>query len=482
MGKNDEMNRKKAEHGDIPAFLEQLSKDIRSQVNSIFGLAELISHEDINVKIRDALIDIRKSASKALHVSETISDLVKINNNTLEIAEEEYCFEDLSVELRTMTEQLALRKELETVIDIDPEIPYRLIGDHERIYPMIFSMISGAVDATEEGVISLSVRALPIDDDSIYIKFDVTDTSPGKVSESMIRALEGKPVTERTEDGNIDFSAIGVFVTRYMAMKMGGKFTAKIMPGKGVNLTLIIRQGKAGNDTIGNRYEQETRELEASIAAEAALPEEVDLGNDILIALQDFGLNVGAALANFEGNEEEYVNVLLTTCRSSDTKAQMLNYYLEQHDYKNYVIAMHGILGVAQVIGADNIATKARELENAAKRGKREQIETETRVFSENFDMLLTYIRSVIMSQDKIVSKGLIEKEDLRMIILELRGYLADYRINEVETLFYSLSQFSFPNDAVMELIHEAEAQMLTYNYNAVEEILGQISAELDNE
>ena len=68
------------------------------------------------------------------------------------------------------------------------------------------------------------------------------------------------------------------------------------------------------------------------------------------------------------------------------------------------------------------------------------------------------------------------------MIILELRGYLADYRINEVETLFYSLSQFSFHNDAVMELIHEAEEQMLTYNYNAVEEILGQISAELDNE
>jgi hypothetical protein len=92
MGNNDENNRKIAEHGDIPAFLEQLSKDIRSQVNSIFGLAELISHEEVNKKVSDALIDIRKAASKALHVSEAISDLVKINNNTLKIEEEEYCF------------------------------------------------------------------------------------------------------------------------------------------------------------------------------------------------------------------------------------------------------------------------------------------------------------------------------------------------------------------------------------------------------
>ncbi len=381
-----------------------------------------------------------------------------------------------------MLEQSSLRKGLEVIIEFDPDIPYTLIGDHDRVLPMLTSMIAGAVDATDEGLITFSARCLPIDDKNIYLKFDLTDTSPGILNEGMLEALAGKPVSKIARDGEVDFSAIGSFVTRYMAMKMGGKFTARVTPGKGVNLTLIIRQGKVGKDTLGRRHERESKELARSIAAENAIPEEIELDNDMLVSLQDFGLNVGEALANFEGNEEEYVNFLLTNSRSSDTKAKMLNYYLEQRDYKNYVIAVHSILGVAQAIGADSIATKARELENAAKQGRRELIEVETRDFSENFDMLLTYIRSVIMSQDKIVNKGLIEKGDLRMIILELRGFLADYKINEVETLFYSLSQFSFSNDSVMELIHKAEEQMLTYNYNAVEEILEQILAELDNE
>ncbi len=482
MGNNVENSRNIAEHGDIPAFLEQLSKDIRSQVNNIFGFAELISHEEVNKKVSDALIDIRKAASKALHVSEAISDLVKINNNTLKIEEEEYCFEDLSIEIRTMLEQSALRKGLEAIIEFDPDIPYTLIGDHERVLVMLMSMIAGAVDATDEGLISFNARCLPIDDKNVYLKFDLTDTSPGILNEGMLEALAGKPVSKISRDGEVDFSAIGSFVTRYMATRMGGKFTARVTPGKGVNLTLVIRQGKKGKDTLGRRFEQESKELAKSLAAENLIPEEIELDNDILVSLQDFGLNVGEALANFDGDEEEYIKVLLTTCRSSDTKAKMLNYYLEQHDYKNYVTAIHGILGVAQAIGADSLATKARELESAAKQGRRELIEMETRDFSENFDMLLTYIRSVIMSQDKIVSKGLVDKEDLRMIILELRGFLADYNIVEVETLFYSLGQFSFSNDSVMELIHRAEEQMLTYNYNAVEEILEQILAELDNE
>ena len=137
MGINDGKNRKITGNGDIPVFLEQLSKEIRSQVNSIFGLAELISHEEISEKTNDALIDIRRAASKALHVSEAISDLVKINNNSLAIEEKEYSFEDLVLELRTMIEQSALRKDLETVINVDPNIPYRLIGDHDRLYPML---------------------------------------------------------------------------------------------------------------------------------------------------------------------------------------------------------------------------------------------------------------------------------------------------------------------------------------------------------
>ena len=79
------------------------------------------------------------------------------------------------------------------------------------------------------------------------------------------------------------------------------------------------------------------------------------------------------------------------------------------------------------------------------------------------------------MTQEKEINKGLIDKEDLLLILYELRGYLSEYRVNEAEMLFYSLSSFMYSNEKVMELIHRAEEQMLSYNYNEVTATLDEI-------
>lgn len=200
------------------------------------------------------------------------------------------------------------------------------------------------------------------------------------------------------------------------------------------------------------------------------------IGGSGIALLDKLGLNTRLALENFGGEEEEYKNVLRTMCRSSDTKGKVLNYYLEQHDYKNYIIAIHGILGVAKVIGAEWIENKTQELEKAAKQGLRDVVEKETGILAETYDNLLTSIRAALESEKDDSTKGAIEKEDLRALLEELRGYLEQYQIDEVEELFYSLAQFSYPDHRVMELIHDAEGSMLNYDYNdvlkSVEEIL----------
>lgn len=201
-----------------------------------------------------------------------------------------------------------------------------------------------------------------------------------------------------------------------------------------------------------------------------------------LQSLEALGLNTRAALANFMGDEDEYREVLITLCRSSDTKGKLLSRYLEQHDYKNYIVTMHGILGAAQVIGADDIVAKTRELERAAKQGLRDVIERETPEFADTFDKLLSSVRSALVTKDDTANKGAIDKEDLIAIIDELKAYLSEYQLNEVEELMFTLAQFSYPNQKVMESIHEAETAMLSYDYNEVTAALDKIKAELDME
>jgi len=198
-----------------------------------------------------------------------------------------------------------------------------------------------------------------------------------------------------------------------------------------------------------------------------------------LDALEDLGLNTREAIDNFNGDEDEYKEVLLTLCRSSDTKGKLLNHYIETHDYKNYIVAMHGILGVARVIGADWLATKSRELEKAAKQGIYSIIEKETGALSEYFEKLLSSIRTVLSQKKSEGIQGEISKPDLISIVTELKASLAEYQLDEVEELFFTLAQFSYPDPGVMELIHSAEEYMLGFQYTDVESCLDEIMKRL---
>ncbi len=598
MAENDSYEVKfKADDYNPSAILKQLGSDIRSSVSSIFGATELISHEIINDNIQHSLNDIKAAASAALHTSEAIFDLLKLLNDDYEIAEEEYCFEDIILAVRKILEQGASKKSIQVEIDVDPNIPYKMFGDAEKIISILTNVVDGAIRATPEGKkITLAVSGENGMEGRVILRFDVLDSGPG-VLDSRIAAAVIEKGRRTDSDPAADFVAMALYTNSRIAAKLGGKIKVKAVPNKGCVFTLTVNQGKVGGETLADRYAMEMegndREvpflvkdarvlvvaynlgraaqvrkklsayaIQADISdsvkescslvdrigydlvlvdihktssegddayekiheaadesgaaqeahtkvvyipegkkdtqnpelgklpsysdieaiLEANIPKEklavfelCDYDDEALERLENLGLNVRSALANFSGKEEEYKGVLITTCRSSDTKALMLNHYLEQHDYKNYIITMHGILGVAQVIGADNLAQRARELENAAKQGLRQLLEEKTKSFAAEFDGLLTSIRSAIITQERDINKGMIEKEDLTLIIRELCEYLNDYRVNEAEMLFYSLSQFSFGNDRVMELIHEAEEEMISYNYNEVSNILEEV-------
>lgn len=597
---------------EVSGFLKQISHELRTPMNTIVGSTELISREDISQRVRDSLVDIRQAADRLVLLTDDLIDIIRISSGELEIRNEEYCVEDFIVSLRSEIERRAVQKGLKSEINIDENIPYRMFGDSERVLQMLEKLVINAIEFTKAGTVRFDAKLLPGTDGNVFIRFDVTDNGSGVLDEGIVSVLSGREMNAEAGMRSVEGAALGVFLTKYIAGRMGGKLTAKARKDEGCTFTLLIRQGTVGAATLGDHISEEsaTEEISLPFTAEAArvlivednlinariehailhnylinaditdngadavklvrkirydmvlmdymmpdmdgadttrairaltgedperaayyenlpivaftantakesmdellaagmndfLSKPVDISElervlreklpaecicyacnpdgegKSLSVLDSLGLNTRAALMNFSNDEEEYKNVLITTCRSSDTKGKMLSYYLEQHDYKNYIVVIHGILGVAQVIGADMIAAKCRELERAARQGLRDFIERETPIFSESFEKLLAAVRAVITTDEREDSKGAIDKGDLLSIIDELRGYLADYSINEVEDLFYKLAQFSYPDQTVMELIHTAEEQMLTYSYNEVIETLDKMKDRL---
>ncbi|MBO7353025.1 MAG: hypothetical protein J6U61_02075, partial [Lachnospiraceae bacterium] len=65
--------------------VKQLGADIRSAVNTIFGSAELISHEAVSDEVLERLTEIRHSDTVVMHTADAVFSLLKILHNDYEI-------------------------------------------------------------------------------------------------------------------------------------------------------------------------------------------------------------------------------------------------------------------------------------------------------------------------------------------------------------------------------------------------------------
>ena len=74
------------------------------------------------------------------------------------------------------------------------------------------------------------------------------------------------------------------------------------------------------------------------------------------------------------GSAKAYLSVLKVFCESLDEKAEEIERFRKEKDYKNYTISVHALKGSALIIGADELTKRAFELESAGKREDEEYI------------------------------------------------------------------------------------------------------------
>lgn len=589
---------------DISGFLSNIGHEVRIPMNMILGSAELISHENVNKKVHENINNIRQAADMLLGITEDIIDLIRIHNDNFFINLGEYKSEDLIVDIRSHLEGRASSAGISTELIVEDNLPFKLIGDIERIRMMVEKLVTNAISMTKEGKVTISLKQLPGGPGKIFLKFDITDGSDCEIPDDIVKIVSGADLSADNTTLKLEGNAVRIFLVKYISARMGGKLTARSSKSGKNTLSLLISQKTVGtglcddydididNTDMDGVYSAPSArvliidpeeaqqkkaialfkrlDIDVDIVPSGAIalelvkligydlilvgngiadlngadmvdairaiqgyesipiysyyagegrvsfePEDcymgvfsresslddyrmligksvseekinvvtsVDYSGDGLEVLEKLGLNTREALSNFNGDENEYRDVLISLCRSSDTKGKLLSHYVETYDYKNYIVAMHGILGVARVIGADWLATKSRELEKAAKQGIHTLIEKETPVLSNYFEKLLSSIRAVLTREQSKEVKGAIDKPDLISILKELRTYLADYQLDEVEELFFSLAQFSYPNAEVMENIHKAEEFMLAYNYESVIECIDEVLEILERE
>ena len=132
-------------------FLANMSHEIRTPINGVLGFLQLLNYTNLNDEQKMLIKNIQISAESLLCIINDILDLSKIEAGKIVIENITFDFKYAIESTLILFTPKLIEKNLETIINISPDISNYVIGDPTRLKQILTNLISNAIKFTDKG-------------------------------------------------------------------------------------------------------------------------------------------------------------------------------------------------------------------------------------------------------------------------------------------------------------------------------------------
>ncbi|WP_374267191.1 PAS domain S-box protein [Zoogloea sp.] len=225
------------------AFLANMSHEIRTPMNAILGQARLLERSALSHEQEDRLARIRHAGAHLLALINDILDLSKIEAGKLHLESVDFSPDALFNQAHSLIHDRLLARNLSFEADTDG-LPPVLRGDVTRLRQAILNYLSNAVKFTERGGVSLRAALVSEDEDSVLVRFSVSDTGIGIAPEQLPRLFRSFEQADASTTRKYGGTGLGLALTGHLASLMGGEVGVHSEPGRGSTFWFTARLRK----------------------------------------------------------------------------------------------------------------------------------------------------------------------------------------------------------------------------------------------
>jgi len=222
-------------------FLTNISHEVRTPMNAIVGLSELIIEESRGRKVYDFAVTIKKSTLTLLNLFNNILDFSKLQEGKTQVFHEEYDLQELMKVVVNMTAIAAAGKGLNLIYNVDSNLPSKLIGDEGKMRQILTHIMSNAVKFTDEGQVSLDITGNR-KENKVELICEIKDTGCGMTKEQLDYVFESFSQAEEAAIKSNEGIGLGLTITQGFIKLLGGVICIESEVGKGSTFTFRVSQ------------------------------------------------------------------------------------------------------------------------------------------------------------------------------------------------------------------------------------------------
>jgi PAS domain S-box-containing protein len=214
-------------------FLALISHELNTPLNAVFGGAQLLLSESINADQEEYCEIILEGARNLKVLFHDLLELTQTRVNQAPEAVEKIVLADLLSAMGSRFEVRVQGAGLQWRMEVESEFPPELEGDWSRVESVFNHLLDNAVKFTSEGRITLRVRELARDGDTLWTGWTLEDTGIGIEESVRERIFEPFSQAEEPHHRHYGGQGIGLAIVMRQVSLLGGTIDVTSEPGEG---------------------------------------------------------------------------------------------------------------------------------------------------------------------------------------------------------------------------------------------------------
>lgn len=219
-------------------FATNISHELRTPLNSIINMNYLqaLDIEDINAfsvstdqsygdklfDIKDANDTIRRNCTILQTQINDILDFSKLDAKKVVLRRKSFSLRECITVCADIHSSFAREKQLEFVHSVDPLLPDKLIGDHERLSQVIMNVLSNAIKFTDTGKITLEISGQRINKRKMKLICKIKDTGIGIAEKDHPVLFRSFTQLNDAKQRKVGGTGLGLAICKKICILMGG--------------------------------------------------------------------------------------------------------------------------------------------------------------------------------------------------------------------------------------------------------------------
>jgi two-component system sensor histidine kinase/response regulator len=224
-------------------YLASIIEEIRAPINGVLGMVNLLKQTKSDEQRLYYAEKIENATTTLSHLTKQVSDFSLAESGALVIEKKEFLILNLIDEVVAHMKPKAKEKHLQLFVRVAMDFPQKILGDETQLRQILHNLLANAIQFTEKGQVTLSVRAESPMEESLMMYVSVIDTGPGLTEAQQQSVFHPFEQVDSNEGHSMMGTGLGLTIVKQLLELMNGTIECHSGTGSGTTFTCRLPVG-----------------------------------------------------------------------------------------------------------------------------------------------------------------------------------------------------------------------------------------------